>query len=193
MKKTFLLLLCLALLSGSFAGTARAQSVDCPKNEIGLSYGYFNNTLVIEVFADIFEAIFGKGIESSLMIGPVGVEYFHNVSRVIGVGGIGTYSYFRNTYTDDGGCRFGRAGTLMPAVKINWLRRDGWGAYSKVGAGATIFGFEYDDETKNASPDVFFNFQASLVGVEFGRKMRGFAEIGAGEQGYFLCGVRYRL
>ena len=193
MKKPFFLFLCMALLLGSHSGIVRAQSTDCPKNEFGLSYGYLNNTLAIEIFADIIEAIFGKGVESSTMIGPIGAEYFYNVSPVIGVGGIGTYSYFRNAYSDDSGYRFGRAASLMPAVKINWLRRDGWGAYSKVGAGATLFGFERNDGSQDSSPDVFFNFQASLLGVEFGRKVRGFAEIGAGEQGYFLCGVRYRL
>ena len=47
---------------------------------------------------------------------------------------------------------------------------------------------------KNITNDVFFNFQASLIGVEVGnQQVRGFAEVGVGEQGIFLGGVRYKF
>ena len=38
------------------------------------------------------------------------------------------------------------------------------------------------------------NFQASLLGIEAGsEKIRGFAELGAGEQGIILAGLRYKF
>ena len=47
---------------------------------------------------------------------------------------------------------------------------------------------------KNSSNDVFFNFQASLIGIEVGnQQVRGFAELGIGEQGIGLAGVRFKF
>ena len=45
-----------------------------------------------------------------------------------------------------------------------------------------------DDKT-----DLLFNFQASLLGVEFGGAFRGFVELGFGEQGIALAGLRYKF
>ena len=39
----------------------------------------------------------------------------------------------------------------------------------------------------------FVAFQASLVGVEFGGKLRGFVEAGVGEQGIVLAGLKYKF
>ena len=36
-------------------------------------------------------------------------------------------------------------------------------------------------------------FQASLIGAEFGKQFRGFAELGVGEQGFLLAGIRYKF
>ena len=87
-----------------------------------------------------------------------------------------------------------------PAVKFNWLRRNNWGLYSKVGVGYTRAEFKTTGEdsngtyTKDSSGDNFFNFQASLVGVEAGnRSVRGFAELGFGEQGVIHGGIRFRF
>jgi hypothetical protein len=41
---------------------------------------------------------------------------------------------------------------------------------------------------------VFFNFQVSALGIEAGTEnVRGFAELGIGEQGIALAGVRIRF
>ena len=90
----------------------------------------------------------------------------------------------------------------MPSVKFNWLRKDKWGMYSKVALGATLTSFSTQDYNesgkltgeKETSNDVFFNFQASLLGVEVGgAQVRGFFELGLGEQGIALAGVRYKF
>jgi hypothetical protein len=38
-----------------------------------------------------------------------------------------------------------------------------------------------------------FNWQLSLLGLEFGSSIRAFAEVGMGEQGIVLGGVRVRF
>jgi hypothetical protein len=41
--------------------------------------------------------------------------------------------------------------------------------------------------------DKFIMFQASLIGAEFGKQFRGFAELGVGEQGFLLAGISYKF
>ena len=87
----------------------------------------------------------------------------------------------------------------MPSVKFNWLRRHNWGLYSKLAAGATLRHSslkekESVDAKKTTKNQAFFNFQVSAIGFEAGSEnVRGFAELGIGEQGVGLAGVRFRF
>ena len=92
--------------------------------------------------------------------------------------------------------------SLMPAVKFNWLRKDQWGLYSKLAAGVFFGRFadkDYDENGKRASKanvesDWGFNWQASVIGIEAGSdNVRGFIELGVGEQGVALAGVRCKF
>ena len=47
--------------------------------------------------------------------------------------------------------------------------------------------------TVNDDASTTFNFQATFVGVEVGGALRGFAELGVGEQGIILAGIRYKF
>ena len=151
--------------------------------------------------------------ENEKDIPALSVEYFHHLSKVVSVGGIfgfsGTSSdMYCNWQPNDGyGSTKEKVGsahkyyyTLMPAAKFDWLRKKNYGLYSKVGAGAT---FVTEKETQDVNGgdkevysdnDVFFNLQATFIGVEVGsEKFRGFAELGVGEQGIILAGVRYKF
>lgn len=50
-----------------------------------------------------------------------------------------------------------------------------------------------DSGTKDSDSKVVFNWQASLIGMEFGGAFRGFVELGMGEQGIILGGLRYKF
>lgn len=47
-----------------------------------------------------------------------------------------------------------------------------------------------DDKDKTK---VAVGWQASLVGAEFGNAFRGFLELGCGEQGILVAGLRYKF
>ena len=88
----------------------------------------------------------------------------------------------------------------MPAVKMDWLRRKHFGMYSKVALGATLRteSTDYDDEHKEdemkSESNVHINCQVSLLGIEAGTtRLRAFAELGFGEQGTGLVGLRYKF
>ena len=92
--------------------------------------------------------------------------------------------------------------TVLPAAKFNWLRKKYFGMYSKVGVGATFRTQKEDiNEAKagnngsdRSKSDIFFNFQLSALGMEFGAEtVRGFIELGVGEQGMGLFGIRCKF
>ena len=175
----------------------RSGSV-APLNEIGVSYGFGSNSILIDVFVDILSAIAGARYESSYLVGPVGVEYFRGTGGIVSYGGILTGVRNVDKAMVDGvqsGTRSVNYLTLMPALKFGWIRKDTWGMYSKLGVGGTL---RTSREAGN-SPEVtvhtdcFVNFQASLIGFEFGRDVRGFVEGGWGEQGIVLAGLRFRF
>ena len=182
-----------------------AQAQEETRHEIGVSYGAVPNSIWIDALTDVNPAMFGHKYENKSYVGPIGFEYYYHTSRLVGVGAIAVFAtnsedvYYKENYS----CHRNKSYyTLMPAVKFNWLRKAKWGMYSKVGIGATLSHFKDVDNNDNDTPqgeegstnDVIFNFQASLLGVEVGgQQVRGFAELGIGEQGIILGGVRYKF
>ncbi|MBR4828681.1 MAG: hypothetical protein IKZ92_02640 [Muribaculaceae bacterium] len=200
-----LLLGILAIVAMVCAPAQAQNEVAEPRHEIGVSYGAVPNSIWIDALTDIIPAMFGHKYENTSYVGPIGLEYYYHTSKLVGVGAIAVLAtnsedvYYKEEYC----CHRNKSYyTLMPAIKFNWLRKAKWGMYSKVGIGATLSHFKDGDNNDNETPqgevgstnDVIFNFQASLLGVEVGgQQVRGFAELGIGEQGIILAGVRYKF
>ena len=151
--------------------------------------------------------------ENEKDIPAISVEYFHHLSPIVSIGAIAAF----NGTTSDMYCKFQRTDgssttkervgssskyyfTLMPAAKFDWLRKKNFGLYSKVAVGATYASEKQkqdvngDKKEVHSDNEIRFNFQASLIGLEVGsEKLRGFAELGVGEQGIALVGVRYKF
>ena len=88
--------------------------------------------------------------------------------------------------------------TLMPAVKFDWLRKKHFGMYSKAAVGATLRNEKYNSDVSSSrdynDSEVHVNWQASFLGIEVGSPtLRGFVELGTGEQGIILAGVRCKF
>ena len=175
------------------------------RHEISLSYGAIPNSIWIDFFSDVIPAMFGENTDNSHYIGPIGLEYYYHTSQLVGVGAIAVFATNNeDVFVKDelDSHRIRSYYTLMPAVKFNWLRKNNWGLYSKAAIGASLARSsdqDYDDNgkltgEKKHTNDVLFNFQATLIGVEAGsRQVRGFFELGVGEQGILLGGVRYKF
>ena len=80
---------------------------------------------------------------------------------------------------------------------VPYLRKKHFGMYSKIAAGISFLNTNMKDVDPTVATeknkDVAFNFQASLLGIEAGGQLRGFAEFGMGEQGAILIGIRYNF
>lgn len=120
------------------------------------------------------------------MPGTFGIEYFRSLGDLVSVGAMGgVYLFFSQ---EEGKNDFNYANyCLMAGVKLHWYQREWFAAYSKFGFGASYLGYKKDDHP------VHFAFQASLLGVEVGKRLCGFVEAGVGDQGVALIGARYRF
>ena len=163
-------------------------------HEFAVSYGIGNTTETLAVIASVIAATLTANVDYSF-IGPVSGEYFYHVSDLVGVGGIVSFTAFKDKNAPAEQPMTSIA--LLPGVKLDWLRREHFGMYSKLCAGAAYMTNSSSKTDENGDTvrtgSLFFNFQASLLGAEFGGGVRGFVEAGIGEQGFVIGGVRFRF
>lgn len=175
--KKLLMMLALAL-TATLSLSAQEEWDD----EISISYG-------IGAFTDI-NSSYVSGIFSGKQtsyIGAFGLEYFHRPSAPLGIGLLGTFGTCKWRGNDD--ARSYYIG-IMPAAKYNWMNREHYSLYSKVALGILI-GKASDGNARTTK--VTFGWQASAIGAEFGNDFRGFLELGCGEQGILVAGLRYKF
>ena len=168
------------------------------KHEVGVFYGFESAS---NVFSLVTSAISAAAGDQSSFWGPVGVEYYYNISPVVGLGAVAAYAGCKaeddKTHKEDLTESFI---TVMPSVKFNWLRKKHFGMYSALSAGAMFASVKCNDNAKAADPNAkdetvtVFMFQATALGAEFGgEQFRGFVEAGVGEKGLLCAGLRYKF
>ena len=201
MKK--ILLLAVAAMMATMGANAQTGYEDT-KHEVAISLGAGSNSQIIDVFEELGGAIVGVSTDNEDFFGPISVEYFYHVKPWLGVGGIFAYGQMKeDVYLT--GKRHGKDGenknnylTLMPAVKFDWVRKKYFGVYSKLAIGATLrhekIDYDSAEHKDYDNTDIHVNWQVSLLGIEAGSpQLRGFVELGTGEQGIGLIGLRYKF
>lgn len=197
MKK--ILMIAVAAMMATMSVSAQSEDT---KQEIAVSYGWLSNSDIIDIYEKIGIALVGVHTDNDSFFGPISVEYFYHIKPWLGVGGIMAYGQMNEDLYLSGKSEV-RDGeiknsyiTLMPAVKLDWLRKSHFGMYSKVGIGATLRTEKIKDAnvSDDSDTEMHVNWQVSLLGMEFGgRQLRGFVELGTGEQGIFVAGLRYKF
>ena len=197
--KKILVIVAVAMMAAM--NVSAQNGYDETKHEVAITLGVWSNSQIIDAFENIGGALVGAKFENEKFTGPISAEYFYHVKNWLGVGGILAYGQnkqdvyllgdkdgeIKNTYL-----------TLMPAVKLDWLRKKHFGMYSKLAVGATLRNEKYNSVDASSKDDsdseVHVNWQVSLLGIEAGGPtIRGFLELGTGEQGIMLVGVRYKF
>ena len=175
--------------------TASAQNDDL-KNEIGVYYGIGSASNLFSLFSEVFTL----STEQDSFWGPIGVEYYHHVTPVVAVGcmaSIAGCSWKSGSITNstDPTNWSSKYITVMPSVKFNWFRRDHFGLYSSLSAGAMFMSNNISDNAKKESASTaWFMWQVTPIGTEFGgQAFRGFVEAGIGEKGVLCAGLRYKF
>jgi hypothetical protein len=198
MKKYFLMVVAAMMTTMSVKAE---NGYEYKKHEVALSYGAYSNSQILDFLENVSCVMAGSTLKNEKYVGPVTAEYFYHLNKWLGVGGI--FSYGQNKQdvyslgTKDGKDVF-RYISLLPAVKFDWFRRKHYGLYSKIGLGATIRNEKYTNDTNPANndsnTDAHVNWQVSVLGFEAGSSsLRGFVELGTGEQGIAVIGLRYKF
>ena len=198
MKKIFLMVT-VALMT---AMNVNAQNENL-HHEVSLSYGVGSIAQFGDGLGEGIGLIFSdKEYDDGFILGPITAEYFYHFNNPrLAVGGSLSYSKWdsdvlnRKSHEKVGECNRNFF-SVMPSVKYYWVNKNHFGLYSKAAAGVGILtnkskDFETMKDKKETS--VYFMFQASLIGAEFGGKVRGFVELGVGDQGFLQAGVRYKF
>ena len=176
-----------------------------PRHEIGVSYGLgvslIGDGIGNAIGAGIFEIGFsGYEWTNRKEFGTLGVEYFYHLADAprTAIGGIFTYARYGEDVEKScvkKGERTRTYMTLMPSVKYYYVNGKNFGLYSKVAAGIMMMRVKSESDNKNDTDSDFrFMCQASLLGLEAGsQNFRCFFELGAGEQGIILAGLKYKF
>ena len=198
--KKFILMVAAAMMT---AMSVNAQNEEL-KNEISLSYGFGS---ISQFGSGLGESlglvISGTEYDDGAIVGPISVEYYRHLNNPrLAIGALVSYSKWdsdvlKNDNTHEKmGERKRNYFSVMPAIKWYWINKNSFGLYSKAAVGVGFLKTSDKDFKNNTTKDdngTYFMFQASFIGVEFGGKLRGFAEAGFGEQGFIQAGLRYKF
>ena len=198
--KKFLVMAAVAMMT---AMSVNAQCEDL-KNEVSLSYGLGS----LSQFGDglgegLSMALFSNTeYDDGFILGPISAEYFRHLNNPrLAIGGLVSYSKWDSDILKKGGSheKVGERNRnyflVMPAIKWYWTNKNNFGLYSKAAVGAAFLSSTEKDLSGNSKDDsgTYFMFQLSLIGAEFGKQFRGFAELGFGNQGFVQAGIRYKF
>ena len=173
------------------------------KHEVAITFGIESNSQWIDTFENIFS---NYTYENDRYMEPISAEYFYHLNKMLGLGAVFVYGNHKQDLYDRWSSskdkiRIGKSSnsyyTLMPAVKFNFVRKKNFGLYSKAALGVTYRteSIDYTDDSDDYDEKgVLLNFQLSFIGIEAGSPyLRGFAELGVGEQGIVCAGIRYKF
>lgn len=181
-----------------------AQNEDL-RHELSLSYGLGSITQLGEGIGEgLALAVFSDTeMDDGFILGPISLEYFYHLNNPrLAVGAFVSYSKWdsdiekRSGSHEKVGERKRNYWAVMPAIKWYWINKNHFGLYCKGALGAAFLNSTEKSLRDNASKDdssTHLMFQVSPIGLEFGSQIRGFAELGVGEQGFLLGGVRYKF
>lgn len=198
MKKSVIFSAFVALMT--IVGVQTAMAQDEFKHEVAISYGALSNSQILDVFEEAITAPFrgGTTLKDDKFFGPISAEYIYHLKPWIGIGGILVYGQKKgDLYSDSDNKKIGEDKntylTVMPAAKFDWFRRANVGLYSKLGVGVTLR-HDVSEDIDYDESNMHVNWQLTAIGVEVGSKqIRAFAELGTGEQGIFLGGIRCKF
>lgn len=199
--KKMMMMVAVALMS---AMSVNAQSENL-RHELSLSYGLgsvaqfgegLGEGLALALFSD-------TEYDDGFILGPISAEYFYHFNNPrLALGGLVSYSKWDSDIQkkrgnhEKVGERNRNYWSVMPAIKWYWTNKNSFGLYSKAAVGAAFLSSTEKDYATGKSTDdsgTYLMFQLSLIGAEFGKQFRGFAELGVGEQGFLQAGVRYKF
>ena len=187
MKKLFFLLV---FLTATLAANAQPPY----KNEVAIGTGMIATSDLQSIGYRLVRSLMNLTADEDNPVETVNsgcnsAEYFHYLGDLVAVGGVLAYHNFSVKQTDYQ-THF-TSYSLMPAVKLSWYNRDHFSSYSKLAVGASVL---HEVSNEEATNRITFNGQITFLGIDAGwKRFRLFGEIGFGQQGLAMTGLRYRF
>lgn len=152
-------------------------------NEISVSYGPLSNSDLSGLIVTALVNLFDKNAHAKVS-GAISGEYYRRLGHLVSVGG--SFSLYNMSGNNSEGVTSNYTNyILMAGARLRWYNRGWFASYSKFAAGVKYC--DWGKDARNFTPA----FQVSLLGLEAGpRFVRVFTEIGVGDQGLALAGIR---
>ena len=197
--KKFVVMVAVALM------TAMNVNAQCEnlKNELSLSYGIGSTSHIGDGLGEGLGSIFSDTeFDDGTIFGPVSLEFSRHLNNPrLAIGGFISYSKWDSDILKKRG-NHEKVGerkrnylTVMPSVKWYLVNKNSFGLYTKGAVGATFYNSTQDDLAGETEKDnsTHFMYQLSFIGLEVGKQVRGFVEVGIGEQGFLQTGIKYKF
>ncbi|WP_154668386.1 MULTISPECIES: hypothetical protein [Bacteroidales] len=194
--------LTIPLFSASFAESSYAHK----RHEVSISYGILPITGWMDTFTDLFSDAITGAIEgaqtrsrNSTSWGALNLMYNYRINSRVAFGAIYSYSGMKeDIYSDN--LQIGKSRTsfhtIMPMFKFNWFNKPLVTMYTRIGIGL-VLSFDKEEYFTGVgdyhSKNAYLAWQVSPVGIEIGKSLAGFLELGFGTTGLFSAGLRYRF
>lgn len=190
-----------------FACCFQSKAQDCTdmQHEVSLSYGGLPVADLLNHYEHYFDPVgeFANLYNDKGKFGALNVSYIFYPDENWGFGLVYSYtnSDKRIMSTNDNiiGDFFNSFHSICPSFKYNWYNYDFITLYSRLNAGVAIATSKASYITSSLEPNektevkAFFMYQVSPIGIEVGRQMAGFVEVGFGHMGTAMAGIRYRM
>jgi hypothetical protein len=144
-------------------------------------YGYG-----LEQLANIMASVAGLEKTDAVSIGSVGLSYFYRLSNMVSLGVMGTYMHFFDANQEVDKRKYYRYATALAGVKLHWFEREWFRTYSMFAVG-TVY---HSDPTGKGFRVAG---QATLLGMEVGKRFCGFLDLGVGDMSVAYAGLRIKF
>ncbi|MFR8359096.1 MAG: hypothetical protein ACLVEJ_27885 [Parabacteroides sp.] len=201
MKK---ILLVLAMMLFVVCFQSKAQDWTDLQHEVSLSYGGLPAADLLHHYENYFDpsAESVNLYDDKGKFGALNISYIFYPDEEWGIGLIYSYTNSDKRIIANEkivGDFVSSFHSICPSFKYNWYNYNFITLYSRLNAGvaiATAKASFINDENKpdeETKVKAFFMYQVSPIGIELGRQIAGFVEVGFGHMGTAMAGIRYRM
>ena len=194
---------------GLLAVPSQAQPLyrDLHRNDIstGYSFSLLNSTVqlidqlkfLVKTDPETGDAVFG--IRSGGSVGVLNIAYDRRLNNYLSLGGSFGVNQASIDLIAEGGARAHLASGgiyfAMVTGRFDWfhVKNDFFSMYSKLGLGAMLVHGDLAQGFLLSGSMVLPTLHATFIGMEMGRQIGMFAELGLGIQGVFQLGIRARF
>lgn len=197
MKKSLLLL---AVLLFSLSFQVKAQDWKELQHEVSLSYGGLPVADLLDYYSGYFKPSTSSLYDDKGKFGAFNISYLFYPDENWGIGLVYSYTNSDKRITSNHkivGDFFNSFHSICPSFKYNWYNYNFITLYSRLNAGIAIATADASyinaKEREKTEVKAFFMYQVSPIGIEVGRQIAGFIEVGFGHMGTAMAGLRYKL